>query len=184
MARPAKPANVIRLEGVSHRTKAELETREKGEKALLTGMRMREAADVKADPFAHAVWKRTNANLKAIGKNDALYEQVINRYCRLASEEHNSSAELVRVERMTQLLEEQFAAGAVEADDYFGKMIKFIEEKAAIRGMLMRQRRMLMDIEKESVMTIAAALRVVPKAPIEESDDDAMSKMLNSRMAR
>lgn len=184
MARPAKPANVIRMEGVSHRTKAELEMREKGEKALLTGTRMREAADVKADPHAHAVWRRTSKLLASIGKNDALYEQVINRYCRLASEEHNSSVELARVERMTELLEQQFAEGAIEADDYFGKMIKFIEQKAAVRGMIMRQRRMLMDIEKENIMTIAASLRAVPKAPAEEAADDPMSRMLNSRMAR
>ena len=184
MARPPKPANVIRLEGVSHRTKAELEMREKGEKALLTGVKMREAADVKADPFAHAIWKRTYANLKAIDKNDALYEQVINRYCRLASEENNSSRELARVERMAELLEQQFAEGAIDADDYFGRMLKCMEQKATIRGMLMRQRRMLMDIEKENIMTIAAALRVVPKAPSEENADDAMAKMLNSRMAR
>lgn len=184
MARPSKPVNLIRLEGVSHRTKAELEQREKGEKALLTGKEMREAADVKADPFAHALWKRTNALLKAIGKNDALYEQVINRYCRISSEANNSGQALVRIERMTALLEQKFDEGAIEADDYFGKMIKFMKQKGAIRGMLMRQRRMLMDIEKENIMTIAASLRAVPKTPDEDTSDDAMSKLINSRLAR
>lgn len=34
MARPAKPANVIKLEGKSHRTKRELRSREKAEESL------------------------------------------------------------------------------------------------------------------------------------------------------
>lgn len=185
MARPSKPANVIRMEGCSHRTRAELEQREKGEKALLTGMKMREAADVKADPYAHAVWKRTYALLKAIGKNDALYEQVINRYCRLSAEEHNSQRELARIARMTEQLETEFADGSIKADDYFGKMIKLMEQAAGVKAMLMRQRRMLMEIEKENIMTIAAALRAVPKTPQQEDDkDDPMAQMLSRRAVR
>ena len=37
MPTPTKPANVIRLEKKSHRTKKELASRENAEKALLTG---------------------------------------------------------------------------------------------------------------------------------------------------
>ena len=36
MARPSKPASVIRLEGKSHRTKKELRTRKQAEESLLS----------------------------------------------------------------------------------------------------------------------------------------------------
>ena len=38
MARPSKPASVIKLEGKSHRTKKELRNREQAENSLLSGM--------------------------------------------------------------------------------------------------------------------------------------------------
>lgn len=184
MARPSKPSNVLRMEGVSHRTKAELEAREKGEKALLTGKQMREAADVKADPYAHGIWKRVAGLLKSIDKNDALYEQIINRYCRIASEEHDNGLEQERLNRLMDVCERQYAEGEIEADVYYERLSELMQKKAGIRAMLMRQRKMLMDIEKENIMTIASALRAVPKAPTEEAADDPMSRMLRDRAMR
>ena len=185
MARPAKPSNVIEMEGVSHRTKAELEARRKGEQALLTGKKMREAADVKTDPFAHAMWKRVYSLLAEIGKNDALYEAVINRYCRMASEENDTLQEQQRLERMARICDEQYERGEIEAEEYYGRMGDLIQKKAGCRAMLMRQRKMMMDIEKENVMTIAAALRAVPKTPADDAAaDDPMAAMLNKRMMR
>ena len=46
MPTPNKPAVVIRAEGRSHRTKAELELREKGEAALATGEPMKARKEV------------------------------------------------------------------------------------------------------------------------------------------
>lgn len=47
MARPAKPASVIKLEGKSHRTKKELRTREQAENSLLSGTKLKESEEVK-----------------------------------------------------------------------------------------------------------------------------------------
>ena len=43
---------------------------------------------------------------------------------------------------------------------------------------------MLLDIEKECLMTVAAALRAIPKRTEEESADDPMSRMLEARLKR
>ena len=75
-----KPVSVLRNEKRSHRTKAELEHREKAENALLTGESMVEKPEVKADDAAHAVFLRARYLLRKIGKSDALYENIINRY--------------------------------------------------------------------------------------------------------
>ena len=53
MARPSKPVAVLESEKKSHRTKAELEQREKGEAALLSGKRCFERESVRANPVAH-----------------------------------------------------------------------------------------------------------------------------------
>ena len=72
MPTPNKPAVVIRAEGRSHRTKAELELREKGEAALATGEPMKARKEVKANKKANSEFKRVSKLLEGIGKNDAL----------------------------------------------------------------------------------------------------------------
>jgi len=86
MPTPPKPYVVLKAEKKSHRTKAELKLREEGEKALATGVALKERPEVKSNPVAHKEFLRLNKLLKAIGKNDAIYEAVINRYCQLQGE--------------------------------------------------------------------------------------------------
>jgi len=86
--RRSKSTQLIRLEGKSHRTKAELEHREKAEKALYTGISFKESAAVKADPIAHREFLRLKKLYKNINYVDGLDEQLINRYCLLVSQEN------------------------------------------------------------------------------------------------
>ena len=58
MARPSKPASVIRLEGKSHRTKKELRTRKQAEESLLSGVKLKEMEEVKNNPRAHQEFLR------------------------------------------------------------------------------------------------------------------------------
>ena len=48
--------------------------------------------------------------------------------------------------------------------------------------MLMRKRKMMMDIERENVMTVASSLRSIPKKATDDPMDDPMSRMLAERM--
>ena len=86
MPTPPKPADVIMLEGKSHRTKKELRQRKKAEEDLLTGNRLRETKEVKENELAHKEFLRIRKLLEEIGKNDDLYSGVINRYCLLSAE--------------------------------------------------------------------------------------------------
>ena len=81
MARPSKPASVIKLEGKSHRTKKELRNREQAENSLLSGMKLKESEEVKNNPKAHQEFLRVKKLLSGIDKSDDLYGSVINRYC-------------------------------------------------------------------------------------------------------
>lgn len=179
-----KPAKVLALEGKSHRTKAELDAREKAEKALLSGKKMRESKTVAANRTAHLVFLRIEKIMGAIEKNDALYESVINRYCLLAAEVTDYEETRGRLRLRGEQLIEDREAGAFDADEYHVRLEKLLDQEITCDNMLQRKRKMMLDIEKENVMTIASALRAIPKTPEEDDADDPMSRMLAARLAR
>lgn len=86
MPTPSKPVTVLISEGKSHRTKKELQQRKDGEDSLATGVSLRMRSEVKANPIAKKEFTRVSSLLKKIGKNDALVEGGINRYCSLTAE--------------------------------------------------------------------------------------------------
>ena len=82
MPRPAKSASIIKLEkNKDHRTKREIASRERAEKALLTGKMMLETAEVRNDKVAHLEFLRLKPLLKAIDKFDEIYGAPVRRYC-------------------------------------------------------------------------------------------------------
>lgn len=148
MGRPSKAVEVLKNEGKSHRTKAELNKREAEEQALLTGIKMRESPDVKADKNAHKEFKRVAKLLASVGKNDALYEAVINDYCLL-------EADIIRCRRLR-------AEIAVDPEVTGKNRYELID---AFDRKIERYRKNRRDIERENGMTIASAMRSIPKTP-------------------
>ena len=84
--RPAKPFTVLTSEKKSHRTKRELLQRREGEAALLSGVKIKEAPEVRSNEEAHKEYRRVKKLLTAINKEDELYGAVINRYCLISAE--------------------------------------------------------------------------------------------------
>lgn len=187
MGRPSKPANVIRMEKSGHRTNAELDWREAHENALLTGENLVESKAVAADPVAHAIFLRVRKLLRKIGKSDALYEQVINRYALIAAECADFERKREVFHERALALDQAFEDQSPGDDDYI-KPVDYFRLSAQLQGQVVAldkqvqtKRRMLLDIEKECVMTISSALRAIPKAPPDDSADDPLSKLLESR---
>ena len=58
MPTPTKPFSVLKSEGKSHRTKAELKVREQGEKALQTSQKIKPKKEVKKNKIAYKEFKR------------------------------------------------------------------------------------------------------------------------------
>lgn len=172
MSRPPKPYTVLKSEKKSHRTKKELKQRERGENSLVTGTALKEHSNVKSNTIAHKEFKRINALLKNIEKNDAIYESVINRYCLLQAEcfelEERREYFFRLIEQLKSAFEEicdDLSPG--EKADKFLEFVKNISkltsDMMSIDKIIQTKRKMLLDIEKENVMTIAAALRSIPK---------------------
>lgn len=166
MARPSKATSVLKDEKKSHRTKAELSQREAAERAALTGLPLRESGAVSSDPIAHAEFERVHELLSAIGKNDALYESVINDYCTYKSD-------IARYEEIRIGMEEDLDELAKRnmAPDVMYKiksgMYKNIMDCDKQIQTFQKKR---FDIEKENGFTIASAMRAIPKAPAKKEN--------------
>lgn len=204
MARPSKPVAVLESEKKSHRTKAELEQREKGEAALLSGKRCFERESVRANPVAHKEYQRLIKLMRAIGKDDALYAPEYNRYSELFSEEEfykgeiaAIQSELVSLRGLTinaataaNVISEEIETGNIseELTITLDGLLENISKLHDQRGKLLKQlsdmdlkvkqkREAMLALEKENCMTVSAALRTVPKE-VQKPEEDALLKAL------
>lgn len=178
MPTPAKPFEVLSSEKKSHRTKAELAQRRDSEAALISGKKLKEHKEVKADVVAHAEFMRINKILKAINKNDDIYNNVINRYCKLVSEvvtwEEQREAILKTLNTLEHRAEE---LNNEDLETFMRTYEKTLKSLATIEKSIAGKRKEMFDIEKENVMTIASSLRSIPKKV--ESKKSNLAKILN-----
>lgn len=179
MPTPPKPFTVLVSEKKSHRTKAELKQREQGEKTLATGTALKERPEVKANPVAHKEFTRLNKLLKGIEKNDAIYESVINRYCMLQAECMDFETKRESFYRDIQELtnDRETFADNDDLNSYYKMKNNMQSQIIALDKQVQSKRKMLLDIEKENIMTIAAALRSIPKKTGKE--ENLLQKALN-----
>ena len=178
MPTPPKPFVVLSSEGKSHRTKKELRERKVSEDALITGRPMREFSDVRTDPDAHERFKKINALLKGIGKNDAIYEGVINRYCLLHSECLSLNRRKNEVNEDLRVMSTPESRASMEPTEYYKMRERLAALIVSLDRQLQTKRKMMLDIEKENIMTIAASLRSVPKTPVNLSPADGLRRKL------
>lgn len=173
MPMPAKPVNVLKKEGRSHRTKKEMAFRERAENNLLSGIPLKEELSTKENEIAHREFLRIKKLMAGIEKNDDLYGAILNRYClikaEIVEEEKRREQSKIELEKM----QEAFYCAAKEIEDSVERAKMMIKIGAtidrmhrnlnAMEGNINRKRKMLLEIEKECVMTIASALRSIPK---------------------
>lgn len=187
MPTPAKPFKVLTTENKSHRTKAELKMREEGERALSTEIELKERKEVKQNKVAHKEFKRIEKLLKNIGKNDAIYEAVINRYCLLQAECFDLEEKREEFYKMIFDLKTEMTSVTDKMNydediatyklEYAKSIAKIMSSMLAIDKQITSKRKMLLDIEKENVMTIASALRSIPKKE-DKSSENPLLKVL------
>lgn len=176
MARPSKAAKVVKLEKKSHRTKRELATREKAEKALLTGKMMTETAEVRNDRTAHLEFLRLKPLLKAIDKFDEIYGNPVRRYCLNKSKLADIDAKIEQLEsEMEEIREEKAKFKSI--DEYFRLMTKMHETIAKQEQLAKSIRAEMNDFEKQNCMTIRSALAAIPKKP--ETKMNSLKEALN-----
>lgn len=186
MPTPPKPFSVLKSEGKSHRTKKELKLRQEGEESLATGVAIKERQEVKNNPTAHKEFLRINKLLANIEKNDSIYEPVINRYCIIQAECEEFEIRREELYTLIHELKDTFNATTMDMDaaektplllEFSSSMAKLSTTMINLDKQLQTKRKMLLDIEKENVMTIASALRCIPKK--EEKSTNKLLEVLN-----
>lgn len=174
MARPSKPVSVIQMEKRSHRTKAELTKRKEAEERLLSGTELKERKEVRDNKDAHKEFMRVKKLLKNIEKNDALYESVINRYAMIQAECKDFEEKREKFYQQMSELEENrdrmMEEEGLMLREYFKMLNNMQCQIINLDKQVQAKRKMLLDIEKENVMTIAASLRSVPKQESKEEE--------------
>ena len=163
MARPAKTEKIISLEGRAHRTKAELDYRKQAEAKLLSKIKLKEKPEVKNDPVAHKEFLRLKKLFLSIGKNDGLYENAVNRYCQLFAECQDFENKRERFYDDLEELKKEFEKGTMDLLAYDSRRSKLAALIIQLDKQVMAKRTMMLALEKENVMTIAASLRSIPK---------------------
>jgi phage terminase small subunit len=194
MARPSKPTGLILLEGKSHRTKAEIECRKENEEALTTGIHMEKWPEVRANVRASKEFDRVCELLKTIGKDDALHESVVNRYCLLRAECVQFEEKRETFYRGIKQMEKEYKEQEPEIDEETGKLVYALPASQYYKLLhnmqgniinldkqIMAKRKMMLDIEKENIMTIASVLRSIPKTPPKEEKKTGMAAYLAKR---
>lgn len=187
MGRPPKSVAMLKNERKSHRTKAELEAREQGEKEVQSGRYLIERKEVRKDKIAHKEFQRLRLLFDDMGKADELYSSAINRYCQLYSE--SRALEIQKEELYTLIKETKDTFNEAIEDlppvekaelifNFTAETNRLIRSINAIDSNLMAKRKMMFDIEKENLMTIASGLRAIPKDP-QDAEEDPLRKALS-----
>lgn len=171
MPTPPKPFTVLVNEKKSHRTKAELKMREEGEKSLSTDIKIKERKEVKQNKFAHKEFQRIIKLLENINKNDAIYESVINRYCLIQAECFDFEVKREKFYNDMSKLEDKYNEDEMSLSEYYSLINDMQKNIVNLDKQIQSKRKMLLDIEKENVMTIASALRTIPKKEEKEANN-------------
>ncbi len=175
--RPTKPLALVK----GHRTKAEKAVREKAESNLITGFSLKEWSDVKVDEIAHKEFLRIKKVLKSIDKDDGLHEGVINRYCLLHSECKKFEDLKRSCDDELQELSKAYQEGKLDFLEYLDKKERVQGRFLTLDKKIMEKRKMMLDIEKENIMTIQSALRSIPKRPDEKKGKSKMAAFLDRK---
>lgn len=174
MARPSKPyALLVEQNGTLRKTKAELEFRRQAEESLTTGLPLEESETVRNDEKAHEYFINISELLETIGKNDGLISNVINRYCLLLAE----TDRMIEMAKRTEQRMEELDTTREDYDELYSALVKSF---TGLHKQIHSRRKMLLDIERESLMTLAAQLRSIPKKPPEKPKSE-MAAYLEKR---
>jgi len=159
--RAAKSYLQIVEEKKNHITKAELDFRKEHEEKLKSKLRIRCKFDKKRYPEAYKEFRRRMEILRAIEKDDAIYENAVNRYAVmyqealwLENEISEYKADVMEIKDLEMAPDEKILA-----------KIKIQDVINALDRKLMEKRDAMLKIEREMAMTISAALRAIPKKP-------------------
>jgi hypothetical protein len=180
MPTPSKPIALIKQEGNRRRlSKKAIEHREKMENQLFTGVELKASEEVLNNTEAYKEFKRLKPLLKAINKDDELIGYIINQHCLLVSECFDLTTQRKTFLDNLEKFEDRIIDEEITFTDKMKIKMGIQKQILDCDKALMNKRKMLFDIAKENIMTIAGALRSIPKKPQEDEQIDNLSNLLS-----
>jgi hypothetical protein len=176
MGRLPKPVKLLR----AHVGRAEIERRERAESELITGEKLREWPQVKENPAAHRHFSRLRQVLSKIGKADALYEAVLNRYALISAEVESFEDAMTSARRDMTAVSALHESGELKTLEYLDRAEAIDRKIISLDRRILAKRRMLLDMERENAMTVISALRSIPKKQ-EKKAESSMAAFLRNR---
>src|SRR5574344_548555 len=156
MPTPRKPIELM----TKHLDKETKKTRAFAEEELLTGESWREYPEVRNNAIAHKFFKRLTDLYSRIDKNDAMTEPIINRYCVIQAECYDFEK---KREMFQGNLESLIDNNELDAQTKYKLEADMQKSIIGVDNALMAKRRMLLDIEREMLLTLKAQLASIPK---------------------
>lgn len=152
MGRPAKPIEIVMVDGKKHLTKEEIELRRKAQEKLRNKVTAFRASErVKNNPEAFAMFKKLKKLYKDAVYVDGADEQIINRYCLLTAE----------IDSMEALLDRMDAA--VDKCEEPKQMVEMYKSITGMTGNIKSAREMLLKMEDRMLLNPTARIKNVPK---------------------
>ena len=129
--------------------------------------KFRQFVKTDAQPFPIIFSHISFSMIKEGGKDDDLYGAVINRYCILQAEclEFEQKRELMYQQMAELEMDRSKFLESNEISSYYKLQTGMQKNLISLDRQVQAKRKMLMDIEKENIMTIASSLRTIPKKP-------------------
>ena len=162
MPTPRKPVQLMK----KHMDKETKEYRAEAEESLLSGECWREYPEVKNNATAHRFFKRITDLYSRIEKNDALTEPIINRYCTIQAECYDFEK---KREMFQGNLESLIDNDELDAQTKYKLEADMQKSIIGVDNALTAKRRMLLEIERETLMTLKAQLASIPKKEPEKA---------------
>lgn len=155
---------------LSHKSRAEKEEREERGTAMLTGREIKERQEVSNSPTAHKEFLRLMKIMKAIGKNDALYEAQINRMAELTGETDDLRIQRDTTKKRIDQLEEKLESGDGDFDKLNRSIAAAQKMYLELDKQIMKKREMLSKLETTNCFTVSTSTRTVNTKLPEEID--------------
>ena len=169
-----KPLSVVK----SHLTNAEKQHRKQAEEATKTGKPMLLPDELKRHKYATKEFNRIKDLYSRIDHDDEMHTPTLARYCLMREEEQEMLKEKDNAEKAMKQLEKERAD--IDTKTYYEMATSMQKNYLKILDYLSRHRKMLLDIEKASLLTLSDKMRAIPPKPKEEEQSD-MAKFLRSR---
>jgi len=162
MPTPRKPLQLMS----KHMANTDKDYRAEAEESLLTGETWREYPEVKANITAHRFFRRLTDLYSRIEKNDAMTEPIINRYCMMQAECYDFET---KREKFNDNLDALMGNDELDVETKYRLEAQMQQSIIGVDKQLMAKRKMLLDIEKETLMTLKAQLLSIPKKEPEKA---------------